>query len=66
MLYVGYLGHWVQIGIVPRRLEWVWRAWFDQSKEKRKKTDRAGVTDLRAVQAKDDTGQSFRLIISNA
>jgi hypothetical protein len=54
VLYVGYLGHWVQLGVVPRRLEWLWRVWFDQSKEKRKKGERPGVMELRAVQAKDD------------
>ena len=59
VLYVGYLGHWVQLGIVPRRLEWFWRTWFDggKEKEKRKKADRAGVMDLRAVQTKDEPGE---------
>lgn len=56
VLYVGYLGHWVQLGVVPRRLEWLWRVWFDQGKEKRKKSDRPGVMELRAVQPKDDQG----------
>lgn len=59
VLYIGYLGHWVLVGQVPSKVEWVWRLFTDGSREKgRKKNallDRAGITELRSIASKDES-----------
>jgi len=59
VLYVGYLGHWVLVGQVPRKIEWAWRLFTEGSKEKgRKKNamlDRPGITELRSIATKEDS-----------
>lgn len=59
VLYIGYLGHWVLVGQVPTKVEWVWRLFTDGSKEKGKKRnallDRAGITELRSIASKEES-----------
>ena len=63
VLYVGYLGHWVLVGQIPRKVEWVWRLFGDSSREKgRKKNallDRPGITELRSIATKEDNGGEY-------
>jgi predicted nucleic acid-binding Zn-ribbon protein len=46
VVWVGYLGHWTPVGMVPRKVEWAWRLVMNQ---RQKKKDRPGVMELRAV-----------------
>jgi hypothetical protein len=48
LFYFGFLGTWHVLGLVPKRLEWVSRRFFDDGDEDVKKR-RAGVLDLKAL-----------------
>lgn len=61
VLYVGYLRYWVQIGVIPRKVEWAWKLVTEGSREKGKKrvqVERPGVLELRAMPGKDDASAS--------
>lgn len=66
VLYVGYLGHWVVVGQIPRKVEWVWRLLTDGSREKgRKKAallDRPGISELRSIATKDEASSGLKAI----
>jgi len=59
VLYVGYMGHWVVVGQVPRKVEWAWRLFTEGSKEKGRKKhallDRSGISELRSIASKEDS-----------
>lgn len=58
VLFIGYFGHWVWLGHIPRRVEWLWRLFTDGTREKGKKKnaylERSGVMELRAVANKEE------------
>ena len=58
VLYIGYFGYWVRLGMFPRRLEWVWRLFTDGPKDKGKRKsllEKPGVMGMRAISTKEDT-----------
>ena len=61
VLFIGYFGHWVNLGMIPRKAEWMYRLAFTDGKDKgRKKSvlERPGVLGLRAISQKDETLRS--------
>ena len=57
VLYIGYFGYWVRLGMFPRRLEWVWRLFTDGPRDKGKRKtllDKPGVMGMRAITSKEE------------
>lgn len=57
VLYIGCLGYWTQIGVIPAKMEWAYRALMAEPKEKGRKkisAERSGVLELRAMPGKDE------------
>ncbi|ORX40528.1 hypothetical protein BD324DRAFT_647455 [Kockovaella imperatae] len=58
VLYMGFFGYWVRLGMVPKRLEWVWRLFTDGPKDKGKRKsllEKPGVMGMRAISSKEET-----------
>jgi hypothetical protein len=58
VVFIGFMGHWSMLGMVPRQLEWIWRIATRGEREKGRKkavnAEKAGVLELRAVPGKED------------